>query len=41
MVIGELNLATIRDARSSGTVLPLLDSQRTADIVAHSEVVTI
>jgi len=28
MVIGELNLATISETRSSGTVLPLLDAQR-------------
>jgi hypothetical protein len=28
MVIGELNLATIVETRSSGTVLPLLDAQR-------------
>ncbi|MBL8859815.1 MAG: carbon-nitrogen hydrolase family protein [Planctomycetes bacterium] len=28
MVIGELNLATIAETRSSGTVLPLLDAQR-------------
>ncbi len=28
MVIGELNLATIAETRSSGTVLPLLDVQR-------------
>jgi predicted amidohydrolase len=41
MVIGELNLNTIRDARSSGTVLPLFDSQRTADIVAHAEIITL
>jgi predicted amidohydrolase len=41
MVIGELNLSTIRDARSTGTVLPLLDSQRTSEIVAGAEVVTL
>lgn len=41
MVIGELNLTTIRDARSTGTVLPLFDSRRTADIVAHAEVITL
>lgn len=34
MVIGELNLATINDSRTSGTVLPLNDSQRTAALVA-------
>ncbi len=39
MVIGELNLHTITDARSSGTVLPLLDSRRSAEIAARPEVV--
>lgn len=39
MVIGELNLRTIEDSRASGTVLPLNDSRRTADIVAHPEVI--
>jgi predicted amidohydrolase len=34
MVIGELNLRSIHEARSSGTVLPLLDSERTAAMVA-------
>lgn len=38
MVIGELNLKTISYGRSSGTVLPLLDSRRTAEIVANTEV---
>jgi len=39
MVIGELNLNTIVDTRSSGTVLPLYDSRNTADILAlHEEV---
>jgi predicted amidohydrolase len=41
MVIGELNLRTIVEARASGTVLPLLDSRRTADVAAKSEVVTL
>lgn len=41
IVIGELNLKTIEDQRSSGTVLPLLDSVRTEEIVAHTEVVAI
>ncbi|HUU12908.1 MAG TPA: carbon-nitrogen hydrolase family protein [Terriglobia bacterium] len=41
VVIGELNLRTIEEARSSGTVLPLLDSVRTAEIVSQSEVVTL
>lgn len=34
MVIGELNLRSIQDSRSSGTVLPLLDSEHTAAMVA-------
>ncbi|MGH7545611.1 MAG: carbon-nitrogen hydrolase family protein [Gemmatimonadota bacterium] len=39
MVIGDLNLETIADTRTTGTVLPLLDSQRTAQIAAAHEVV--
>lgn len=34
MVIGELNLATINESRTTGTVLPLNDSQRTSALVA-------
>ncbi len=41
MVIGELNLKTIQDARTNGTVLPLRDSQTTAEVVARTEVVTL
>jgi predicted amidohydrolase len=41
MVIGELNLKTICDSRSSGTVLPLLDSKRTSDLVHDPEVLVI
>ncbi len=37
MVIGELNLKTIREARSTGTVLPLEDSKRSAEIAARLE----
>ncbi len=37
MVIGELNLHTIEHSRSSGTVLPLLDSKRTAELVGSPE----
>lgn len=37
LVIGELNLTTIQDTRSSGTVLPLNDSERTAEILKHVE----
>ncbi len=39
MVIGELNLKTITDAREMGTVLPLLDSARSASVTADPEVV--
>ncbi len=38
MVIGELNLRTIVETRSSGTVLPLLDSRRTTELVKDPEV---
>lgn len=41
MVIGELNLTTIVDSRSSGTVLPLLDSGRTAEIASRVEVTSL
>ncbi|MCI0692775.1 acyltransferase [candidate division KSB1 bacterium] len=41
MVIGELNLKTISESRASGTVLPLLDSRRTAELVAKPEVSTL
>ena len=41
MVVGELNLKTIVESRSEGTVLPLHDSQRTADVIAQTEVVTL
>jgi predicted amidohydrolase len=39
MVIGELNLKTIAEARMDGTVLPLRDSQLTADVTADLEVI--
>jgi predicted amidohydrolase len=39
MVIGDLNLSLIREARSSGTVLPLRDSRSTADVVSTLETV--
>jgi predicted amidohydrolase len=35
MVIGELDMGAIHRARSTGTVLPLLDSERTTEIVAQ------
>lgn len=38
MVIGDLNLKTIVDTRSHGTVIPLLDSKRTAVIATDPEV---
>jgi predicted amidohydrolase len=37
MVIGELNLSTIQEARTRGTVLPLLDSERSLEIAASVE----
>lgn len=33
MVIGDLNIKLIEEARSQGTVLPLRDSQRTAELI--------
>ena len=41
MVIGELNLTTIADARETGTVLPLFDSARSASVTTEPEVVTL
>ncbi len=41
MVIGELNLKTIADTRSNGTVLPLMDSQRSSEIASRVEVATV
>lgn len=41
MVIGELNLKTIAETRSTGTVLPLHDSQRTLGLVANPEIVSL
>ncbi len=41
MVIGELNLHTIMESLSGGTVLPLQDSKRTASIVSEPEVTII
>ncbi len=40
MVIGELNLKLISDSRSTGTVLPLLDSERTAELIAEVDLET-
>jgi len=41
MVVGELNLKTIVETRESGTVLPLRDSQHTAEVAAQAELVTL
>ena len=41
MVIGSLNLGTIVEVKSGGTVLPLLDSRRSAEIAAKVEVETL
>jgi predicted amidohydrolase len=41
MVIGELNLKTIAETRASGTVIPLNDSRRTAEVASCLEVVTL
>lgn len=41
MVIGELNLRTIVESRSTGTVIPLLDSRSVAEEIAQPEVVTL
>jgi predicted amidohydrolase len=41
MVIGELNMTTILDTRSTGTVIPLLDSLRTTEAMGKVEVVTL
>lgn len=41
MVIGELNLKLIADSRATGTVLPLLDSQKTAEFTAEVDLVTV
>jgi predicted amidohydrolase len=39
LVIGELNLDTIIEARERGTVLPLHDSQTTAEVMARLETI--
>lgn len=41
MVIAELNLETITETRTNGTVIPLLDSKRTADMVGEPEVMIV
>ena len=39
MVIGELNMKIILDTKTNGTVLPLMDSRRSAEIASEVEVV--
>lgn len=39
MIVGELNLKTILDTRSAGTVLPLMDSRNSSEIASQVEVV--
>jgi len=41
MVIGELNLSTILESRTRGTVLPLRDSTRTAAALGDVEVLSL
>lgn len=41
MVVGELNMDTIRNSHTEGTVLPLNDSRRSAELVAAIEAVTL
>jgi predicted amidohydrolase len=41
MVIAELNLSTISESRSTGTVLPLNDSKRSSEISREVEVVAL
>jgi predicted amidohydrolase len=41
MVIGELNLSTIKEMRESGTVLPLRDSQNTAEVLSRLETISL
>ena len=41
MVIGELNLKTLEESRLTGTVLPLRDSQASAEVKNVVEVVTL
>lgn len=41
MVIGDLNLDTVLEAREEGTVLPLRDSERTSVVAERTEVLTL
>jgi predicted amidohydrolase len=39
MIIGELNLLTIQESRTTGTVIPLEDSRRTMEMISTPEIV--
>jgi predicted amidohydrolase len=41
MLVGELNMSTILDARTTGTVLPLLDSRRSREIASNIETIAL
>lgn len=41
MVIGDLNLQTIKQSHTDGTVLPLNDSKNTAQLIADPQIVTL
>lgn len=41
MIVGELDMQTIEKSRSFGTVLPLNDSRRTKELVAHVDEMTL
>jgi hypothetical protein len=41
MVIGDLNLETIQQARTTGTVLPLNDSRNTARMLDQIEEISL
>jgi predicted amidohydrolase len=41
MLVGELNMSTILDTRTAGTVLPLLDSRRSREIASHIETIAL
>jgi predicted amidohydrolase len=41
MIVGDLDIAALLESRSSGTVLPLRDSQTSAEVAANLEVVNV
>ncbi|MEO8026013.1 MAG: carbon-nitrogen hydrolase family protein [Bryobacteraceae bacterium] len=41
MIVGELNLKIVAEARTTGTVLPLMDSRRSNEIASQAEVVAV